>query len=284
VIAANVSAAAALEKRGQPCMYRVHDQPDPARIEALRQFLRGLDLPLARGQVLKPVHFTQLLAKAAKTPYAAMINNLVLRSQAQAVYAPENIGHFGLALKRYAHFTSPIRRYADLLVHRALIAAFGFGDDGLQGDGASKFEDVADHISATERRAAAAEREASDRYIASFLAARVHETFRGRVSGVARFGLFVTLDDTGADGLLPMALLPGDFYHHDEMAHSLSGRRFGRVFELGAPIVVRLVAAAPLTGGLTFEYVEGGRITPDDKELRRVLKRGTSSARKKRRS
>ncbi len=272
MIAPNVAAAEALEKRRQPCMYRIHDAPDPTRVEALRQFLDGLDLRLARGQALRPAHFTQLLRKAAKTPYGAMINSLVLRAQAQAVYAPENIGHFGLALRRYAHFTSPIRRYSDLLVHRALIAGLGFGEDGLGQAAAAEFEEVATHISATERRAAAAEREAADRYVAAFLAGRVHETFQARVSGVARFGLFVNLLETGADGLLPMALLPGDFYDHDEAAHALVGRRWGRVFELGAPIVVRLVSAAPLTGGLTFEYVEGGRISPDDWELKRILK------------
>jgi ribonuclease R len=280
MIAANVAAAEALEKHRQPCMYRVHDAPDPTRVEALRQFLEGLDLRLHRGQVLRPAHFTQLLAKAASTPYAAMINSLVLRSQAQAVYAPENIGHFGLALKRYAHFTSPIRRYSDLLVHRALISGYGFGEDGLPEAAAPEFEEVAAHISATERRAAVAEREATDRYMAAFLAGRVHETFQGRVSGVARFGLFVTLDGTGADGLLPVGLLPGDFYDHDEARHSLAGRRWGRVFELGAPIVVRLVSAAPLTGGLTFEYVEGGRITPEDREVRRILKRRGPSIRR----
>ena len=283
MIAANVAAAEALETRRQPCMYRVHDAPDPTRVEALRQFLVGLDLAIARGQVLRPAHFTQLLAKAAKTPYAAMINNLVLRSQAQAVYSPENIGHFGLALKRYAHFTSPIRRYADLLVHRSLIASYGFGDDGPGDRDAAEMNDVADHISATERRAAMAEREAADRYVAAFLAGRVHETFRARVSGVARFGLFATLDETGADGLLPVALLPGDFYDHDERAHALTGRRWGRVFELGAPIVVRLVSASPLTGGLTFEYVDGGRVTPDDRELHKVLKKRSPAIRRGRR-
>jgi ribonuclease R len=277
MIAANVCAAEALEKRRQPCMYRIHDMPDPARIDALRQFLDGLDLRLARGQVLRPAHFTALLVKAAKTPYASMISSLVLRAQAQAVYSPENIGHFGLALKRYAHFTSPIRRYSDLLVHRALISAYGFGEDGLPDWAANEFEGVATHISATERRATAAERDAADRYVAAFLAGRVHETFRGRVNGVAKFGLFVTLEDTGADGLLPTGLLPGDYYDHDERAHALHGRRWGRRFELGAPITVRLVSATPLTGGLTFEYVDGGRLTPDDLELKRSLKPHRSS-------
>lgn len=271
MIAANVAAAEALEKRRKPCMYRVHDAPEPTRVEALRQFLEGLDLRLAKGQVIRPKHFTRLLEQAKDTPFAATIHALVLRSQSQAVYAPVNIGHFGLALQRYAHFTSPIRRYSDLLVHRALISAYGFGEDGLPPDAAQKFEGIGQHISATERRAAAAEREAIDRYVAHFMAERVGETFPGRISGVAKFGVFVTLAETGADGLLPVALLPSDFYDHDDRAHSLVGRRWGRSFELGAPIVVKLAAAQPLTGGLTFEYVEGGIVRQDDQAVRRLV-------------
>ncbi len=263
MIAANVAAAEALEKKHQPCMYRVHDAPDPARIEALRQFLEGLDMKLARGQVVRPKHFTRLLELARNTPYAATIHTLVLRSQSQAVYAPDNLGHFGLALARYAHFTSPIRRYSDLLVHRALISGYGFGEDGLAPATTGQFESIGQHISATERRAAAAEREAIDRYVAHFMAERVGEIFPGRISGVAKFGLFVTLHETGADGLLPIGLLPNDFYDHDDRRHALVGRRWGRVFELGAPVTVKLAAATPLTGGLTFEYVEGGTAGPD---------------------
>jgi ribonuclease R len=274
MIAANVAAAEALEKKKQPCMYRVHDAPDPARIEALRQFLEGLDFKLARGQVIRPKHFTRLLEMAKGTPYAATIHALVLRSQSQAVYAPDNLGHFGLALARYAHFTSPIRRYSDLLVHRALISGYGFGEDGLAPETASQFEQIGQHISATERRAAAAEREAIDRYVAHFMAERVGEIFQGRVSGVAKFGLFVALAETGADGLLPIGLLPNDFYDHDDRRHALVGRRWGRVFDLGAPIVVKLAAAAPLTGGLTFEYVEGGQTGSETAAIRRQERPG----------
>ena len=257
MIAANVAAAEALEKRRWPCMYRVHDQPDPSRVEALREFLEGLDLRLPRGQVIRPAHFTRLLTQAAKTPYADMINSLVLRSQSQAVYAPENLGHFGLALSRYAHFTSPIRRYADLLVHRGLIAAYNFGTDGLDRD-VPGFKELGDHISATERRAAAAEREAVDRYTAAFLARRTGEIFSGRISGVIRAGLFVQLDETGADGIIPVSSLPDDFYDHDEKRHALVGRRWGQVYRLGDRVQVRLVSAQPLTGGITFELIEGG--------------------------
>jgi ribonuclease R len=266
MIAANVAAAEALEKRHWPCMYRVHDQPDPSRIEALREFLEGLDLRLARGQVIRPAQFTRLLAQASTTPYADMINSLVLRAQSQAVYSPENIGHFGLALGRYAHFTSPIRRYADLLVHRALIAAYHFGAPGPGGDGLDRdvqgFKELGEHISATERRAAAAEREAVDRYTAAFLAKRIGEIFSGRVSGVIRAGLFVQLDETGADGIIPVSTLPSDFYDHDEARHALVGRRWGRAYRLGDRVQVRLVAAQPLTGGITFELIDGGTDHP----------------------
>jgi ribonuclease R len=258
MIAANVAAAESLERRKQPCIYRVHETPDPARVEALREFLKGLDFTIAKGQVIRPKHFTSLLHKAANTPYAAMINSLVLRSQAQAVYAPENLGHFGLALARYAHFTSPIRRYADLLVHRSLITAYGFGEDGLPPEVGEQFVDIGDHISGTERRAAVAERESTDRYVAAFLSDRVGEIFAGRIASVTRFGLFVALDDSGADGLVPISSLPSDFYDHDEPGHALVGRRWGRTFQLGARVEVRLLAAAPLTGGMTFQIVSGG--------------------------
>jgi ribonuclease R len=257
MIAANVAAAETLEARRQPAMYRVHDAPDPAKIEALRTFLATLGLRLARGQAIRPATFTRLLAEAARTPHAAMVNELVLRSQSQAVYSSENLGHFGLALTRYAHFTSPIRRYADLLVHRGLIAGLGLGDDGLPPGPDAEFPAIGAHISSTERRAAAAERDAVDRFTAAFLAERVGELFAGRITGVTRFGLFVALDETGADGLVPVSSLPADFYGHDEAGHALVGRRWGRSWRLGERVTVRLVEAQPLTGGLLFHIVEG---------------------------
>ena len=256
MIAANVAAAETLEEKRQPAMYRVHDAPDPVKIEALRQFLDSLGLSLARGQVIRPKTFTQLLERAAGTPYAAMINELVLRSQAQAVYSPENIGHFGLALPRYAHFTSPIRRYADLLVHRALVSGCGFGEGGLPPEAGGSFTEIGAHISMTERRAAAAERDAVDRYAAAFLADRIGTIFPGRISGVTRFGLFVTLLDSGADGLVPISTLPADFYDHDEARHALVGRRSGRIYSLGDPVAARLIEAEPVTGGLILQLGE----------------------------
>jgi ribonuclease R len=188
-----------------------------------------------------------------------MVNELVLRSQSQAVYSPENIGHFGLALRRYAHFTSPIRRYADLLVHRALIGALdlpGAAEDWLPPEAGAQFEEIGVHISATERRAATAERDAIDRYTAAFLAERIGEAFRGRVTGVTRFGLFVRLDESGGDGLVPISSLPADFYDHDEGRHALVGRRWGRIYSLGDRVTVRLIEAEPVTGGLILELLE----------------------------
>ncbi len=256
MIAANVAAAETLEAKRLPCMYRVHDAPDPAKVEALREFAASLGLSLARGQVIRPAAFARLLEQARRTPYAAMLNELVLRSQSQAVYAPENIGHFGLALRRYCHFTSPIRRYADLLVHRALIAAHGFGSDGLPPGGGARFAAIAEHISATERRAAAAERDAVDRYVAAFLAERIGEVFIGGVTGVTRFGLFVTLGESGGSGIVPISSLPSDFYDHDGHRHCLVGRRWGRVYSLGETVAVRLVEASPITGGLVLQLIE----------------------------
>ncbi|HZB90461.1 MAG TPA: ribonuclease R [Stellaceae bacterium] len=259
MIAANVAAAEALEGLKQPCMYRVHDRPDPAKLAALSDFLDGIGihgLKLAKGQLVQPRHFSEILRRAANTPYATLISELVLRSQAQAVYSPENVGHFGLALKRYAHFTSPIRRYADLEVHRALIGGHDFGGGALPAAEAAEFAAVAEHISMTERRAAAAERSAVDRYTAAFLAERVGATFAGRINGVTRAGLFVTLAETGADGLIPISTLPSDYYDHDEKRHRLVGRRWGRVYTLGDPLTVRLAEANAVTGGLIFAVDE----------------------------
>ncbi len=255
MILANVCAAETLEERKLPCMYRIHDEPDPAKLDALRAVLNGLGFRLAKGQVLKPQQFNRILEWAAGTPNHHLVNQLVLRTQSLAVYSPDNRGHFGLALRRYAHFTSPIRRYADLLVHRALITGLALGHGGLDDGPSPDFAQTAEHVSATERRAAAAERETLDRYVATWLEARVGAEFNARVSGVTRFGLFVSLEGLGADGLVPIRSLPGDFYHHDPERHVLRGRRTGRSFTLGQPVSVRLVEATPVTGGLRFDLV-----------------------------
>ena len=260
MIAANVCAAETLEAHRMPCMYRVHDQPSPEKIDALRGVLAPLGFKLARGQVMRPAQFMRVLDWAGDKPFRHMVDELVLRTQSLAIYSPDNIGHFGLALTRYAHFTSPIRRYADLLVHRALIAGLGLGEGGLFEGGAVDFHGVAEHISNTERRAAAAERDARNRYIAAYLVNRIGGRFAGRVTGVAKFGIFVALDGIGADGLVPVGSLTDDFYRHDPDRHRLEGQRSGRVFTLGDRVEVRLAEANPVTGGLLFELIEGGRV------------------------
>ncbi len=264
MILANVAAAEELETRHQLCMYRIHDAPDPEKIAALRDFLEesGISgLTFAKGQALKPELFNRLLRRAADTPVAMMINDLVLRCQAQAAYSPDNIGHFGLALRRYAHFTSPIRRYADLLVHRALIASdkdFGLGGQTQATDHA-QMAAIAEHISATERRAAAAERAAIDRYRATLLADAVGSTFAAQISGVADFGLFITLSESGASGLVPISTLPSDYYDRRGPPPRLVGRRYGRVFPLGGAVTVRLLEVDAIGGRLLFRIEDEQR-------------------------
>jgi ribonuclease R len=276
MILANVCAAETLEARRQACMYRVHDQPSREKLESLRDFLQTLEMPFAKGQVLRPRHFNSILARAADTPHHRVVNQVVLRSQAQAVYSPDNIGHFGLALQKYAHFTSPIRRYSDLLVHRGLIRGLKLGDDGLTAEEIENFRETAEHISHTERRAMAAERESNDRYLAAFMADRVGATFSGRISGVARFGLFVVLDETGADGIVPVSTLGRDYFVHDERAHALVGERTRETYRLGDAVTVRLREATPVTGGLVFEVLEVESTAPapeQDDSPRRIGRR-----------
>ncbi len=251
MICANVAAAEALEAAKRPCMYRVHDRPPDDKLVALRDFLETLGISLPRGQVMRAGDLNRILARAVGRPEARLVNEVMLRSQSQAVYAPGNIGHFGLALRRYCHFTSPIRRYADLMVHRALIDAFALGAGG--GDPAGiDMAKAGEHISGTERRAAAAERDALDRFTAAYLAEKIGAEFAARINGVTRFGLFVTLNENGADGLIPISTLPDDFYEHDEKSHRLVGRRNRLEFRLGDALEVRLVDANPLTGGIIF--------------------------------
>jgi len=260
MITANVAAAKAIEKKQRPCMYRIHDRPSPEKLTMLSEFLASINLHYAKGQVPNAGQFNQILKKAEGTPQIHMVNQMILRSQAQAEYNPRNIGHFGLALQKYCHFTSPIRRYSDLLVHRALISGYRMGDDGLSKDELGKdgldFAAVGEHLSATERRAAAAERDTVGRFVAEFMAAKIGATFTGRVNGVARFGLFVTLDETGADGLIPISTLPNDYYEHDESHQMLIGRQNGRQYRLGQQLDVRLIEANPMTGGLIFALME----------------------------
>jgi ribonuclease R len=259
MIQANVAAAETLEAQRAPVVYRVHDSPSKEKLVALRDFLESLDMGLPKGSTLRPGEFNRILARAKTMPVAELINEVVLRSQSQAVYAAENIGHFGLNLQRYAHFTSPIRRYADLVVHRSLIRALGLGAGGLTDEQARQLKEIAQAISDTERRAMAAERETTDRLIAAYLADRVGAEFTGRISGVTRSAVFVRLHDTGADGIVPAAALGNDYYRHDESAHALVGDRTGEAFRLGDTVRVRLVEAVPTAGALRFEMLSEGK-------------------------
>jgi ribonuclease R len=263
MILANVAAAEELEARRRACLYRVHDAPAPDRLDMLREALADIDVPglgLAKGQVIRPDLFNRILTRVAGRPEAPVVNDLVLRAQAQAVYSPRNIGHFGLALRRYAHFTSPIRRYADLLVHRALLG------ESLTMD---ELEAIGRHVSATERQAAAAERAALERYRAQLLGSRIGEVFAARVSGVQRYGLFITLAEIGADGLLPIAGLPPDFYRFDPRKMRLSGRHSRRGFGLGDAVSARLVEADPIGGRLVFRLDETDTERPRREPARR---------------
>nr|WP_246602792.1 ribonuclease R [Falsiroseomonas tokyonensis] len=257
MVAANVCAAEELERLSQPCMYRIHDRPSDAKLEGLRQFLESLGLKLPARDRIHPRDFGGILAAVKDKPEDRLVNEAVLRGQSQAEYSPDNIGHFGLALARYAHFTSPIRRYADLLVHRALIAGLALGRNGLVPAEAARFPDTAEHITQTERRAAMAERDAIDRYLAAFMATRVGEVFEARISGVTRFGLFVTVQENGASGIVPLASLPDDRWQLDEAGHAMSGRNTRLTFSLGQTVEVRLSEATPRTGGMVFGLMQG---------------------------
>ncbi len=270
MIQANVAAAEALEGKRAPVVYRTHDQPSKEKLTSLREFLDSLEIKLAPQGTLKPEHFNRILQRAKATPIADLINEVVLRSQSQAEYSVDNLGHFGLNLRRYAHFTSPIRRYADLVAHRALIRALRLGAGGLEDFELSRLAEVSRSISEAERRAMAAERETADRLIAAHLADRIGAMFSGRIAGVARSGLFVRLADTGADGFVPVSSLQGDFYHHNEALHALVGKRTGETFSLGDTVEVRLVEAIPSAGALRFEMLSEG------KKRRVAAMRGTS--------
>jgi ribonuclease R len=259
MILANVAAAEELIRRRRPLLFRVHEEPDPLKLEALREVAEASGLALAKGQVLRTAHLNRLLAQAAGTDQAELINMATLRSMPAAYYAPENFGHFGLSLRHYAHFTSPIRRYADLIVHRALIAAHGWGPDpeadGLSALDMERLEETGELISAAERRSMQAERDTTDRYLAAFLADRVGAEIGGRISGVQRFGLFVKLDGTGADGLVPVRSLGEEFWRFDARDQTLTGTESGVTFAAGLRVTVKLAEVAPVTGGILLELL-----------------------------
>ena len=260
MILANVAAAETLEKARVPLIYRVHDEPAMERVAALREFLATLDINFAKTGALRPEAFNRVLERVKGREAEQLVNEVVLRSQAQAEYAAENYGHFGLNLRRYAHFTSPIRRYADLVVHRGLIRALKLGHGGLPESAEhAQLAEIAAEISATERRAMVAERETKDRLIAHFLADRVGATFDGRISGVTRAGLFVKLHETGADGFVPARTIGEEYFRYEEAHHAMVGRHSGESYRLGDSVTVKLVEAAPVAGALRFELLSTGR-------------------------
>lgn len=258
MIQANVCAAETLERKKQSLIYRVHEPPSLDKMEKLREFLTSLDMSLAKPGNLRAMHFNQILGQVRDTENEELVSQVVLRSQSQAVYTAENLGHFGLQLSRYAHFTSPIRRYADLIVHRALVGALGLGEGGITRDEEAALDDIAASISLTERRAMQAERETIDRLIAGFLADQIGATFHGRINGVTRAGLFVTLDDTGADGFIPISMLGDEYFIFDEALHAVIGEGSGQQFQMGQKVEVKLVEAAPVAGALRFEMISEG--------------------------
>ena len=276
MIQANVAAAETLEKKKSPLLYRIHDASTPEKLESLKEFLSTINMKLPSSGGLRPSVFNTILEKVKDTPQAHLVNEVVLRSQAQAEYNPHNIGHFGLNLRRYAHFTSPIRRYADLIVHRSLVKALGLGNDGLPEGIEAKLEVIGADISAAERRAMLAERETIDRLIALWMSDQIGAEFKGRIVGVVKSGMFVQLTDTGADGFIPASTIGLDYYRYDEGSHALIGDKTGETFQLGDRVDVRLVEAAPFAGALRFELASEGR---KPGKLGRKPSKGTSGGR-----
>ena len=280
MIQANVAAAESLEKANSPLVYRVHDVPSDAKIAAFADFLQTIDIKWHIGERPQTQRFNKLLQDIRGGVYDEMVTQMVLRSQAQAIYSEENLGHFGLNLAKYAHFTSPIRRYADLIVHRALIRALKLGPDGLSDQNAVRLEEIAEHISTTERRSMAAEREATDRYLAIFLADRVGAEFEGRIMGVTGSGLFVALAGSGADGFVPISSISDDYWVLDQAAMEIYARGSGKTYSMGQTVRVRLKEVTPLQGGLLLEMLSEPQPAPKGRaEARKAADASGSSPR-----
>jgi ribonuclease R len=280
MIAANVAAAKALEHKKAPVMYRVHEGPGREKLVALKEYLATFDVEFALGQVIRPATFNRIIERIGPDHDARPeIMEQVLRTQMQARYSPETLGHFGLALGSYAHFTSPIRRYADLLVHRALISSYGLGDGSLPPADAEQFTEIGEHISMLERRAMEAERETIDRYVAAFLADKVGQILRCRITGVQPFGFFATVEDLGGDGLVPAAILGNEYFRYDEAARALVGEESGETYRVGQHLELKLVEANPASGALRFELPEGKFAGPSRTPQRRDRVRSSAGKR-----
>lgn len=277
MIAANVAAAKALEAKKSPLIYRAHETPSREKLVALKDHLSTFGIEFALGQVVKPSTFNAILAQVTDDEIRPQIMEAVLRSQTQAYYSPRNVGHFGLSLGSYGHFTSPIRRYADLVVHRALVSAYGLEMPapkikdvepitGLTEKAIIKLEATAEAISRTERRAMEAERETTDRYVAAYLSAQVGEVIEARITGVQNFGFFATVEGIGGDGLVPVSTLGRDYFHYDEASQTLIGEKSRQEYRPGMRLQLRLAEANPVSGALRFELPEGG--SPSSSERR----------------
>ncbi len=276
MIAANVAAAKALEGTKAPVMYRVHEPPSREKLVALKDYLKTFGIEFALGQVVRPQTFNRILDKVGDVDFRPQIMEQVLRTQTQAYYAPANHGHFGLALGSYGHFTSPIRRYADLIVHRSLVSAFKLGAGGLTEGEAAAMEVIGQSISALERRAMEAERDTIDRYVAAFLATRVGEVMEVRITGVINFGFFATVEGIGGDGLMPVRDIGGEYFRFDEAARTLVGEHSGTTYASGQKLDLRLAEANPVSGALRFEMVDGKGARPvgQSKPVREIKRRG----------
>jgi ribonuclease R len=257
MIAANVAAARALEAKKAPIMYRFHEPPSREKLVALKDYLKTFGVEFALGQVIKPGTFNRIIERVADGDGREEIMEQLLRTQMQARYGPERLGHFGLALATYAHFTSPIRRYADLLVHRALVSFYKLGDGGLPQGEHERFEQIGEQISMLERRAMEAERETIDRYVAAFLADQVGQLVECRITVVQPFGLFATVEDLGGDGLLLAKDLGTEYFLYDEAGKTLVGDGTGETYRIGQQLTLRLAEANPVSGSLRFELPEG---------------------------
>ncbi|MFG6282479.1 ribonuclease R [Sphingomonas sp. S6] len=274
MIAANVAAAKALEAKKAPVMYRVHEPPSREKLVALKDYLETFDVPFALGQVIRPATFNHILERIGDADFRPQVMEQVLRTQTQAYYAPANQGHFGLSLGSYAHFTSPIRRYADLVVHRALVAAYGLGEGGLTKADAEAMEQIGTTISALERRAMEAERDTIDRYVAAFLSEKVGETVSARITGVQNYGFFATVEGIGGDGLMSVRDLGGEYFRFDEAARTLIGEDSGEEYALGQRLELRLAEANPVSGALRFELPGGKGAAPGPRHLGKGIKGG----------
>ncbi len=260
MIAANVAAARELKRLREPVMFRIHDEPSIEKLEDLRHMLAGFGVKLTHGKSMHPKDFNGILDRVSGEAHERTVNEIILRSQMQAQYSPDNIGHFGLGLQDYAHFTSPIRRYADLLVHRALIRGLQLGDGGLDDNEAGRFTEIGEHISKTERRAVSAERDANDRYTSTFLEARLGQSFSGTVRGATRAGLFVSIDDNGAEGFVPASRLPGGRPRFDISTRVLKTEHGGH-YQMGDSVEIRIAEADGLSGSTIFDLLDAGMPT-----------------------